>query len=192
LRQAEVIVFLSATQAIAQLVEQAFQILGRLRAAHQRQKALVHVLIRHQNELNSLKAIVKIIRKHQDLQTLSVATEILQVQDIQEKLARFLATLDPTPKSRANQLVRQLVHGSADEKKLATIMDELVHVKATLLLNIQATNVGVTRTIGQDLVANAVVIQRIDESLRKHIRDCEGLRIARLIKGRRPSSELGI
>jgi hypothetical protein len=192
LRQAEVIVFLSATQAIAQLVEQAFQILGRLRAAHQRQKALVHVLIRHQNELNSLKAIVKIIRKHQDLQTLSVATEILQVQDIQEKLARFLATLDPTPKSRANQLVRQLVHGSADEKKLATIMDELVHVKATLLLNIQATNVGVTRTIGQDLVANAVVIQRIDESLRKHIRDCEGLRIAQLIKGRRPSSELGI
>jgi hypothetical protein len=185
-------VFLSATQAIAQLVEQAFQILGRLRAAHQRQKALVHVLTRHQNELNSLKAIAKIIMKHQDLQTLSVATEIVQVQDIQEKLARFLATLDPTPKSRANQLVRQLVHGSADEKKLATIMDELVHVKATLLLNIQATNVGVTRTIGQDLVANAVVIQRIDESLRKHIRDCEGLRIAQLIKGRRPSSELGI
>jgi hypothetical protein len=191
LRQAEIMVFLSATQAITQLVEQTFQILGRLRTAHQRQKALVGVLARHQNELNSLKNIVKIIKKYEDLQTSSVATELLRLQDTQEKLAKFLTTLDPQSKSRANQIMRQLVHGSTDEKKLATIMDELVHVKATLLLNVQAANVGVSRTIGEDLVANAAVIQRIDESLRKHIRNCEGLKIAQLLKDRRPSSKSG-
>lgn len=181
--------FLSVAQAITQLVEQAFQILGRLRTAHQRQKALVGVLTRHQNELKSLKDIVKIIKKYHDLQTLSVTAELVQLQNIQQKLAGFLTTLDPQPKSKANQLMRQLVHGSADEKNLATIMDELVHLKTTLLLNIQTANVGVTRTIGQDVVANTVVIQRIDESLRRHIHDCEGLKIAQLLQGRRPSSK---
>ena len=181
--------FLSATQAVTGLIDQTFQILGRLRDTRETQQALVDVLTRHQNELSSLKSIIKVIKKYKDLQTLSVTTELQQLRDIQKKLLKFVNTLESQSQTRANQFMRQLVHGSADEKKLATIMDELIHLKTTLLLNIQAANVGVTRTIGEDLVANASIIKRIDESLRKHILDCEGLKIAQLLKGRRPSSE---
>jgi hypothetical protein len=88
-----------------------------------------------------------------------------------------------------NQIARQFVQGSADEKKLSGIMDELAHVKALLLLRIQVANVGVMRTVQKELVANAVVIQRIDDYLREHVSNCKGLRIARLLKDRRPSSE---
>jgi hypothetical protein len=42
---------------------------------------------------------------------------------------------------------------------------------------------------GKQAVANAEAIQRIDELLREHVPDCEGLRIARILKDRRPSSK---
>lgn len=69
-------------------------------------------------------------------------------------------------------------------------MNELVHVKATLLLRIQVANVGIMRTMEKRLVANAEVIQRVDEYLRDQVDEYQGLRIAKLLKGRRPSSEL--
>ncbi|KAH7066423.1 hypothetical protein BKA63DRAFT_161409 [Paraphoma chrysanthemicola] len=186
---AEVLVFVSAVQATTQLVEQAFRIIARLRSAHQRQKALVDVLARHENELKGVKTLIGIIDDEEELHTPSVAEELVRLQDVQGKLAKMLESLDPKQRNKAAQLARQLVHGSADEKKLAAIMDELVHVKAMLLLRIQVSSVGVMRNIEQGLVANAEVIQRIDQSLREHINDCEGLRIARLLKGRRPSND---
>ena len=102
---------------------------------------------------------------------------------MQSKLSEFLEELDPKPKGRVNQFARQFVHGSADEKKLCDIMNEVAHVKAMLLLRIQVADVGVMRTIGKQLVANAEVIQRIDQFLREQVDDCKGLRIARLLKG---------
>lgn len=108
---------------------------------------------------------------------------------MQTRLASLLETLDPKTKSKVNQIARQLVQGSGDEKKLSDIMSDLVHVKAMLLLRIQLVNVSVVANVEKGVVANAVVIQRIDESLREHVYNCEGLRIAQMLKGRRRSSE---
>ena len=175
-------------------MEQAFRIFGRLRKAHNRQKALVDVLIRHEKEIESVKMIVGIIDdEEEELRELpAVVTELARMQTVQKKLADLLEILDPKTRSKVNQFTRQLVHGSADEKKLSSIMDELSHVKSMLLLRIQVSNVGVTRSIEKEIVANADVIQRIDQTLREHVKNCEGLRIARLLKGRRPSSESSI
>jgi hypothetical protein len=170
-------------------VEQAFRVLSRLRKAHERQKALVDVLHRHENELNSVKTIIGIIDDEEELQTPTVATELYRLKDVQCKLVKLLETLDPKPRGRVNQLARQFAHGSADERKLCVVMDELSHVKATLLLRIQVANVGVMRTMEKQLVANAEVIQRIDQFLREEVGNCKGLRIAQLLKGRRPSSK---
>jgi len=164
--------------------------LSRLRKAHERQKALVDVLYRHESELDSIKIIIGIIDDEEELQTPTVVVELYRLKDVQCKLAKLLETLDPKPRGRVNQFARQFAHGSADEKKLCVVMDELGHVKATLLLRIQVANVGVIRTMEKQLVANAEVIQRIDECLRETVGHCEGLRIARLLKGRRPSSKL--
>jgi hypothetical protein len=58
-----------------------------------------------------------------------------------------------------------------------------------LLLRIQVANVGVMRDVQQGLVANTEVIERVDQFLKDEVSGCEGLRIARLLQGRRPSSE---
>ena len=181
---------LSAVQATTQLVEQAFRVLSRLRKAHERQKALVEVLRRHESELTSVKTIIGIIDDEDALQTATVGTELYRLQEVQGKLVKLLEAIDPKPRGKVNQFARQLAHGSTDEKKLCALMDELGHVKAMLLLRIQVAHVGVMRNMEKQFVANAEVIQRIDQFLREEVGNCEGLRIARLLKGRRPSSKL--
>lgn len=123
------------------------------------------------------------------MQTANVASELVRLKEVQCKLVKLLEELDPKSKGKVNQLARQLTQGSSDEKKLAVIMDELGHVKSMLLLRIQVANVGVMRNMEKQLVANAEVIERIDQFLKEEVGDCEGLRIARLLKGRRPSSK---
>jgi hypothetical protein len=182
------LVFLSAVQAGTQLLEQAFRILGRLRKAHHRQKALLDVLTRHESELCSVKSIIGIIDDEKDLQTASVAAEMTRLKEVQSKLVKLLEELDPKPKGTVQQFARQLTKGSSDEGRLFAIMNELGQVKAMLLLRIQVANVGVMRNVEKRLVANTIVIERVDQFLREEVDGCEGLRIARLLKGRAPSS----
>jgi hypothetical protein len=182
------LVFLSAVQAGTQLLEQAFRILGRLRKAHHRQKALLDVLNRHESELCSVKSIIGIIDDEEDLQTASVAAEMTRLREVQCKLVKLLEELDPKPKGTVQQFARQLTKGSSDEGRLSAIMNELGQVKAMLLLRIQVANVGVMRNVEKRLVANTIVIERVDQFLREEVDGCEGLRIARLLKGRAPSS----
>lgn len=157
--------------------------------AYERQKNLLEVLNQHESELRSVKTIIGIIEDEEELQTDAVAIELARVKDVQTKLKDVLMALDPQKKGKMNQIARQLVQGSADEKRLSGIMNELGAVKATLLLRIQVAQVGVMRNMQKELVANAEVIQRIDESLREQVSNCEGLRIARLLKDRSPAGE---
>ncbi|KAF2013027.1 hypothetical protein BU24DRAFT_435314 [Aaosphaeria arxii CBS 175.79] len=186
---AEVLTLLSAIQATTQLLEQAFRVLGRLQKAHQRQKGLLEVLNRHETELKSVKTIIGILDDEEELHTATVTEEILRLQDVQSKLSKLLDDLDPKPKSKVVQFARQLTQGSSDEKKLCSLMNELGHVKTALLIRIEVANVGVMKGVQKQLVANAEVIQRIDTFLREEFGDFSGLRIARLLKGRRPSND---
>lgn len=171
------------------LFEQAFRILRRLRTAYERQKNLVDVLNRHEVELKSVKTIIGIIEDEDELQTDAVGMELARVKDVQTKLKDLLVSLDPNTKGRINQIARQFVQGSADEKKLTVIMNELGTVKQNLLVRIQVAQVGVIRNMQKELVANAEVIRRIDETLREQVSNCEGLRIAQLLKDRSPAGE---
>ncbi|KAF1919370.1 hypothetical protein BDU57DRAFT_443035 [Ampelomyces quisqualis] len=189
IQPAEALVFVSALQAATQLLEQAFRVIGRLHKAHIRQKALIDVLARHENELSSIKAIVGIIDDEEDLQIASVAAELTRLRKVQCKLVKLLEELDPKRKGAAKQFARQLTKGSSDEQRLGEIMNELGQVKAMLLLRIQVANVGVMHNMEKRLVANTEVILRVDQFLREEFNGCEGLRIARLLKGRLPSND---
>jgi hypothetical protein len=192
LSQAEVVMFVSVVQATTQLVEQAFRIVARIRKAQERRKGFAEVLMRHENELRDIKAIIEVIEDEDDLQTPSVVADVMRLQDIQTKLSELLTALDPLKtKSKLNQVARQFVQGSSDERKLNTIMDEVVHVKTALLLHIQMANIRFSSNVEKSLVANAAAIQRIDESLRDHLKTCQGLQIAQLLKGRSLAGENG-
>jgi hypothetical protein len=151
--------------------------------------------VRHEDELDSIKTVLQQLNKKEnaDLHTASLGAELVRMQQVQHRLAAHLKELDPGSRTKINQLAHQLLEGSADEKKLSSIMDELAQIKASMLLCIQMANVGVMRDMNKQIVADAVKIERIDSNLQKHLEqldDYEGLRIARLIKGRRPSGKL--
>ncbi|KAF1922177.1 uncharacterized protein M421DRAFT_132562 [Didymella exigua CBS 183.55] len=183
---AEVLSVLSAT---AQLLDQAIRVLGRIRKARQRQKALLDVIAQHESELSSVKAIIGIIIDEESLRTASVCSEVVRLRGVQDKLVKLLEQLDPRLKTSAQQFSHQLKNGSSDESKMYAIMNELGQVKSMLLLRIQVANVGVMRNVQQGLVANTEVIARVDRFLKEEFSGCEGLRIARLLQGRRPSND---
>lgn len=181
-------VFLSAIQATTQLIEQSCRIIHRIREAHLRDKNLESTLTRHKHELKSIKAIIGLIEDFEDFRTPGVAEELYRLSEIQNKLTGLLKALDPGPKSKTSRLLHQLTEGSSDEKRLSSTMNELGTIKTSLILRIQAVNVGVTKGIGKTLLANTILIEQINETLRGHVKDCEGLRIARLLEGRVPPS----
>jgi hypothetical protein len=184
-----------AVSACTNLLENAISAIKCLRKAQRRQKDLVCVLIRHEDELDSIKTILQQLDKKEnsDLHTASLGVELARMQQIQHNLAALLKELNPGSKTKINQFARQLFEGSTDEKKLSSIMEELAQIKASILLCIQMANVGVMRNMNKQIVADAAKIERIDSNLQKQLEqldEYEGLRIARLIKGRRLSGEL--
>jgi hypothetical protein len=186
-----------AVSACTNLLENALSAIKCLRKAQRRQKDLVCVLIRHEDELDSIKTILQQLDKKEnsDLHTASLSVELARMQQIQHNLAALLKELNPDSKTKINQFARQLFEGSTDEKRLSSIMEELAQIKASILLCIQMANVGVLRNMNKQIVADAVKIERIDSNLQKQLEqldEFEGLRIARLIKGRRLSGELPI
>ncbi|OAL01576.1 hypothetical protein IQ06DRAFT_125905 [Phaeosphaeriaceae sp. SRC1lsM3a] len=181
--------FVGVLASAAQLLDQTIGLLGRIRRAYQRQKALPQFVAQHEGELKSLVAIIDVIDAEETLRTAEVGVELARLKEVGEKLFKLLTELHPKIKTSVQQFAHQLTNGSSDESKLSNIMNELAHVKSMLLLRIQVTNVGVMRDVQKRLVANTKVIERVDEFLREEIEGCEGLRIARLLQGRRPSND---
>ncbi|KAE9964633.1 hypothetical protein BLS_008188 [Venturia inaequalis] len=180
---------LTAVAAASGLTDTAIRILRRLRKAHERKTKLPEVLDRHACELNSLKDIIELIDDEDSLQTATVAAELVRLRSVEDRLVKLLKELDSTSKGAVKQYAHQLSHGSTEEKRLAVIMEELCQVKSALLLRIQVASVGVMRGVGGLVLANADAIARVDSFLQERLGDGKGLKIARLIKGRRPSSE---
>ncbi|KAL5118718.1 hypothetical protein ACEQ8H_003395 [Pleosporales sp. CAS-2024a] len=171
----------------AQLLDQTIGLLGRIRKAHQRRQALPGVMVQHESELKSLQAIIDFIEETDELQSDHVAAELTRLRVVQDKLLDLLKELQPKFKNPLYQFAHQMSKGSSDETRLCSIMNDLAQVKAMLLLRIQVTSVGVMRDVKQGLVANTEVITRVDMTLREQVGDCKGLKIARIIRGRRPS-----
>lgn len=152
-------------------------------------------MVRHEDELDSINTILRQLNKKEnaDLHTNSLGNELVRMQQIQHSLAALLEKLHPGSKAKISQIAHQLLEGSEDEKTLSKIMDDLTQVKASIMLCIQMANVGVMRDMNKQIVADAKKIERIDSNLQKqleHLENFEGLRIARLIKGRRQSGKL--
>lgn len=166
-----------------------------IRKAKKRQTDLVYVFIRHEDELDSIKTILQQLNKEEnsDLHTASLGSELARMQQVQHKLAAFLKKLSSGSQNKLNQFAHQLLEGPGDAEMLSSLMDELAQFKASILLCIQMANVGVMRDMNKQIVADAAKIERIDSNLQKQLKsldEYQGLRIARLIKGRRLSGKL--
>jgi hypothetical protein len=181
---------LGVVAAASILLEKAIRILCRLRKAHDRKTKLGEVLDRHESELKSIKTIIDLIDDEDSFESATVTSELVRLREVEDQLVKLLKDLDSSSKGTVKQYTHQLVHGSSFEKTLAGIMGELCQVKSALLLRIQVASVGVMKVVGNMVLANAEAIARIDLFLKEQLGDGKGLKIARLVKGRRPQSML--
>ncbi|KAF2184493.1 hypothetical protein K469DRAFT_634037 [Zopfia rhizophila CBS 207.26] len=175
---------LSAVSAASSLLEAAIGIIRRIRKALEQQKDLTKVLSSYHDELMNIKNVIQIVKDEEALQTAAVASQLVRIEDFAARLVDSLQFVDPGTKSSMRQLAHQLVQGSKDEKALASIMDELGRAKSSLSLRIQVANVGLTRIVGNTLVANAEVVNRVDLVLQQVFGEGRGLKLAELLKNR--------
>ena len=175
---------LGAASAATGLLETAIRIIERVLKAYRRQQNLTDVLKKHADKLKEIRKIVQMIADEDALQTANVALEVTKLRTIETELVQCLRTFDPGSTSPMRQMAHQFVCGSRDEKTLADIMDHLDRVKSDICLCIQFANVGLTRTLGNTVLANAEVIHRIDSLLVQVIGEGQGLKLASLLKHR--------
>lgn len=124
------------------------------------------------------------------LQTESVAFELKKIQATGAKLVKCLKELDPGGKGRARQLGRHMLRGSQDEETLADILAELERAKTSLILRVQLAGVGLTRRVHDDVLAEAEVLQRMDQLLIRNFGDTpDDLKLAGLAKDHIPQRE---
>jgi hypothetical protein len=173
---------LGAAATAARLLEQTISIVGRIIKAQERQKSLVGVLESHNKELASTKEVAQLIVDERALRTAAVASQLVKIDNIAQKLVEHLCKMDPGQSSSMRRLAHQLVHGSKEEKALSDLMSELESAKSSLVLHIQVAHVGVSRSTQDDLVANVALIRRVDATLEKVFGDGQGLRIAKTLE----------
>ncbi|OAK93735.1 hypothetical protein IQ06DRAFT_235761, partial [Phaeosphaeriaceae sp. SRC1lsM3a] len=182
-------VIVSNLASAVQFLDQSIWLLRRFRKAQQRQKALSDRLAQYEDELASVRAIICVINDEGNLHTVAVSTKLVKLKEVAMVLLRSLEEMKSKSRGPSRKFTYQLVEGSSDEIRLRGVMKEMAQVKTSLLLSIQLANVGVMRDVQNGLIANTRIIERVDQVLRKEIEGSEGLRIAQLLKGRRPSSE---
>jgi hypothetical protein len=175
---------LGAVSAASSLLDSAIGTIKRVCKAYERQKEVLKVLNSYDDELSTMKNILQIVSDEEALQTAAVASQLKKIKGLAERLNDCLQLLEPGTRGSMCQFTHQLVHGSAYEKALADIMDELGHAKSGLSLHIQVANVGLTQTVRDKLVVNAEVVYRVDHFLQQVLGEGQGLKIAMLLKDR--------
>lgn len=189
--QAEVTAVLGTASAVGGLLEIAIRIVGRLRKAAERLQDLSAVLDKHMIELASLKSMIQTVEDEDDLQTAHVRLELDKIRDIGEALVLCLRGIEKIGKNKSSvrQFAHQLIHGSREEQKLKSLMDDLKRGKFDLFFRIQVASVGVIRIVGDAVFANAQIIQRIDRYLVDLFGEGQGLKIALLLKDGLPEGK---
>jgi flagellar hook-basal body complex protein FliE len=182
---------LGAVSAASGLLEAAISVIKRIRKAYEQQKEIARVLNGYNDELVTIENILQIVRDEEALRTAAVASQLDGIDVLAKRLNQCLKALDPGARGSVRQFTHQLAHGSQDEKALADIMNALGHATSNLSLHVQVANVGLIRTVEDQLVANAEVISRVDNVIQQVFGEGRGLKIAALLKNRHAQGTFG-
>lgn len=78
--------------------------------------------------------------------------------------------------------MRQLIRGPRDNARLNGIMHDLHLAKGSLILKIQVAHVGLTRSVGDAVLVNCEIVERVNAVLQQILGEGKGLRIADLLR----------
>jgi len=162
------------------------KIIARLVKAHGRQKDLIAILEAHRLKLADVKVLIETVEDEDTLQTPRVMKQILRLHELGRELKSNLNKLDPANRNMGTvaSTAHQFFRGDKDEKAIADIMRKIDEAKTHLCLKIQVAHVGLTNIIGNQVLANTEVINKIDQMLVRALGEGNGLRIARIVSAR--------
>lgn len=159
------------------------RLLDRLLKAYEGQKQLAHVLASHRAELQKVNTAIKLVRDEDALQTATVTTELVEMEKIAERLVELLKELSKN-RSTSGQFIHRLIHQPGDEEKLKKIMEELSRSHEHLALRIHVAHVGLTKTLSEQMVVDAEVVNRIDRLLQEVFTNGRGLQMVEFLRSR--------
>ncbi|KAF2640902.1 hypothetical protein P280DRAFT_480369 [Massarina eburnea CBS 473.64] len=175
---------LGAISAASALLEMAITMVGRIRKAYEQQKEFANIVGGHHDELKEIRDIIQLVEEETALRTAAITSQLVTIRDLTKKLIECLNVLDLGDKRPIRKFAHHLVQGSKDQKAIADKMDKLGRAKSSLILQLQVVNVGLTRTVEENIVANVESIKRIDALLQQRFGEGQGLRLAEFLDSR--------
>ncbi|KAM5359540.1 hypothetical protein ACJZ2D_014396 [Fusarium nematophilum] len=174
---------LEIASGVVGFLEMSFRLLDRLLDAYEGQKELAQVLTSHRAELQNVNTAIKLVRDEDALQTATVTAELVEMEKIAKRLVELLRELSRS-RSTSGQFIHQLIYRSRDEEKLKKIMQELSRSHEHLALRIHVAHVGLTKTLSEQMVVDAEVVQRIDKLLQEVFTKGRGLQMIEFLRSR--------
>ncbi|KAI9710700.1 MAG: hypothetical protein M1820_002533 [Bogoriella megaspora] len=172
------------------MLESAISFIKRIRKAHKLSREQKELFMKLEEDASSIREVIKIIKEERELQTNSIRNMLTKLEATESNLIEWLEKTHPGEKGPIRQIAHQLVYGTKEQKALAGIRNELSCAKTDLCMSLQVAHVGLTRSVGDETLANRRLIRHIDRRLRETIGSGGGLKIAQLLKDR-PSRDDG-
>lgn len=141
------------------------------------------VVNQNRKDVSSLKEVIQAIYAEEVLQTETIIAEIAESVSLVEKIEDVLKVIQDA------KFVSRFKHGEDRRKELKSYTTELRTVKSNLVMKVQTAHVGLTRTVGEKLVAIPEQIESLDAKLTQLISGFDGLWIHEVLKDREPDGE---
>jgi exonuclease VII small subunit len=143
-----------AVAAVLQLSDTGLNGIGKLKDAYKHYHRRSTLLDRCQDELQSIKSLVELVKTESALHTAAVARALNRLKGPEEQLEKWLTKVSTGNKSAGHNFLRELTHGSDDRKQLKSIMKELDQANHHLDSVIQIRHVEMSRKSAERDVAN--------------------------------------
>ncbi|RYP75987.1 hypothetical protein DL771_002059 [Monosporascus sp. 5C6A] len=171
-------VFLAACEASSVLLT----VCQLIKKAVEQQKSLAAVLRTYGAEVEDTKDLVDLVKNQEPLQTAAVIATIRRVEAIGQALNKHLMHIGKD-RGPVKEFAHQLKQGSADQRELGSIMEQLAVAKQNLIVQIQIANVGLTKDVNKAIAINTKLVMEMNEVVQKTLGQERGLKIASFLAG---------
>lgn len=177
----------SAVATVISTLDVVIRVMKDLYDARERQQNLSKVLHSHEQEIDNIMQILKVVEREPVLQVATMMEDLEQLRLHGQSLCSCLQEYGKD-RGQIKQYANQLFNGKRNIDELAAIMASMSHAKANLNIKIQVVHVGLTRSVGDVVVVNCELVESLDRKLQELFGEGKGLKLAELLRHKQPNS----
>jgi hypothetical protein len=163
---------ISGTAAVSQLLGQAITIIQKIQDVRARVKGASSRLDGYTDQLNNMLSTLRLVQDEPELQTPTIAGQILVIVDLGKELQGQLDALAARlVRSKTKQYTHAFISGDREEKSLENAMTQLDRAKADLTARILTLHVGLSGTMRAGFTAAVAIIQQVDRNVQMVLGD---------------------